>query len=474
MATAKQVRQKLKLFFSAREPFKFEFESVAALKQFERRQKKSKIREGMERYLTRIQELTNLYVPAPLRSSLPYHFHSPSRVFVAVVADGITIRYEPSTSGSNEVVVMGTPQTIAELVPRMSLGLIRVTEHEGAAAPPLPEGLTPPTFTLTAHNDKGEQVHALVDSAQFQMNFLMPSASKPSKTRLSPPDASLIRNQFELGIHGVELPNKSDLTNEGRSFVTRGKFSFPLYWDAIGIYPGADYKEWRKADFHSWAERHFYELAFRAASTEYSWLTSVSQSRLREHYRNVLSGLDELLQHDDVIEEQLQQFLSRHPEVLVPGFKRFIPKLALGPHVTDFVIEDATGQYLLVELENPSQPLFNKSGHASAKLTHAEGQVKDWIRYIQDNKSTVEKELGLIGISAQPSALVVIGRSNSLTPEHRRKLQVDPGKTEVITYDDLRARFVKTIENLLGMLGHVGQNMETAYIPNPPSIAQNQ
>ncbi len=418
----------------------------------------------MERYLTRIQELTRLNVPEPLRKSLPLHFHSAVRVLVAIVEDGIAIRYEPSIdNNSNEIVVFGTKQKLRDLVPMMSLGLIRFADADGVA--PLPEGLTPPMLSMGIFNEKGERVQAIVDGAQFQVYFSMPEVRTPSTLGKAPPQASLIRNQFEIGLEGMELNNQSNMKDGGRNFVTRGKFSFPLFWDSIGIYPWADYREWRKADFYSWAERHFFELAFRVASSEYSWLATASQKHLREHYTSVLTKLDALLALDDVVEEQLQQFLTSHPEVLVPGYKRVLPKLEFGTHVTDFVIEDATGQYLLVELENPLQPLFIKSGHASSKLTHAEGQVKDWIRYIQDNKATVEKELGLPGISAQPSALVVIGRSSSLSAANRRKLQVDQGKIEIITYDDLRARFVKTIDNLLGMLAHAGQNYDVAYVP---------
>lgn len=467
-----KLKLKLKLTFSKEEPFKFEFESAAMLRRFERSQQRSKIRAGMIRYLTRVQELTALHVPEQLRTSLPHHFHTPSRVLVAVTDNGIAIRYELSTRGENEVIVTGIPQTLADIVPGMSLGLIRITENENDEPMPLPQGLTPPTFTLETRNDKGERANVLLDAAQFQVMFNLAKARDPLRAKQSPPPISLIRNQFEIGIHGVENPDPSDPTNGGRSFVTRNKISFPLFWDAIAIYPEADRKEWRKADFYSWAERHFYEMAFQTASGEYSWAASASQTRIREHYRDVLSSLDELLSRADVLEEQLQQLIAKFPEILVPGYKRVIPKLPLGPHVTDFVIEDPTGQYLLVELENPSQPLFNKTGHASAKLTHAKGQVTDWIRYIQDNKSTVERELSLNGISAQPSALIVIGRSSFLTIDHRRKLQVDEGRVEVITYDDLRLRFVKTIENLLGMLGHAGS--EIVYFPDLSSVAANK
>lgn len=441
-------------------PFKLEFESRAVTKRFEADQKKSKIKTGIEMYLARIQELTQLKVPERLRAALPHHFHSPTRVLIAICEDGIALLYEPSLTSKNEVIVWGFKQNLAYLTLRFSRGLVRIT---GSTSEDLAGDIQPPTISFGAFSKQGEQLRKLVEDTSFQFNFPMPPKPSASTEKL-PQSASLIRNQLELGIEGVQLHDAANAKSEGKNFRTRGKFAFPVFWDSVAIYPWTDYKEWRTADFFSWAERHFFEIGFHAATTEYSWLALQSQTRLREHYNGVLNKLDTLLRKEGVIEEELQQFLTVHPEVLVPGYKRVLPKLSLGIHVTDFVIEDPTGHYLLVELENPEQPLFVKSGHASAKLTHAEGQVKDWIRYIQDNKNTVERELGLTGISAQPSALIVIGRSNSLTAAHRRKLQVDQGKIEIITYDDLRARFVSTIENLLGMLAHVGKGYEVTYL----------
>jgi len=462
MATKSKPSQIVKLEFPPTGPFALEFESKAVTKRFEANQKKSRIKTGIEMYLARIQELTQLKVPERLRSALPHHFHSPTRVLVAICEDGIALLYEPSLlTSKNEVIVWGFKQNLAYLTLRFSRGLVRIT---GSTSDDLAEDIQPPTIGFGAFNTQGEQVKNLVENTPFQFNFPMPQKPSVAPMEKLPHSASLIRNQFELGIEGVQLHDKANSKSEGKNFRTRGKFAFPVFWDSVALYPWADYKEWRTANFYGWAERHFFEIGFHAATTEYSWLALQSQTRLREHYNEILNKLDALLKKKGVVEEELQKFLTIHPEVLVPGYKRVLPKLSLGIHVTDFVIEDPTGHYLLIELENPEQPLFVKSGHASAKLTHAEGQVKDWVRYIQDNKNTVEKELGLTGISAQPSALIVIGRSNSLTATHRRKLQVDQGKIEIITYDDLRARFVSTIENLLGMLAHVGKGYEVTYL----------
>jgi hypothetical protein len=61
------------------------------------------------------------------------------------------------------------------------------------------------------------------------------------------------------------------------------------------------------------------------------------------------------------------------------------PKLQLGATVTDFVFRDANHEYLLVELERSTLKLFRRDGHATSELTHAQGQIVDWKRYLEDN-----------------------------------------------------------------------------------------
>jgi hypothetical protein len=129
------------------------------------------------------------------------------------------------------------------------------------------------------------------------------------------------------------------------------------------------------------------------------------------------------------------------------------PKLALGARETDFVFQEATGDYLLVELERANYRLFLKDGHPSRELNHARGQITDWKRYLEDNVSTVQRELSLTGISTNPKSLIVIGRSQSLSPEDRRKLvtiENESPKTKIMTYDDVLENAKAIVENLHG------------------------
>ncbi|NTU62105.1 MAG: DUF4263 domain-containing protein [Chloroflexi bacterium] len=148
--------------------------------------------------------------------------------------------------------------------------------------------------------------------------------------------------------------------------------------------------------------------------------------------------------------------MKEHPALLFPTHTHVWPKLPLGARATDFIFRDATGDYLLVELEKSTHPLFLKDGHTSRELNHARGQISDWKRYLEDNLSTVQRELSLVGISINPQSLIVIGRSQSLSDENRRKLvtlENESPRTKIMTYDDVLETQKQSFRIFLGRSG---------------------
>lgn len=122
--------------------------------------------------------------------------------------------------------------------------------------------------------------------------------------------------------------------------------------------------------------------------------------------------------------------------------------------------------YLLVEIEAPHRELFRKDGHPRHALNHAISQIHDWLGYIQNNKATVENELGLIGISSSPRALVVIGRSTSLTESNQRTLAVlqeRHTRLTIMTYDNVLERARAHLERQLGPMSLKTQNLNMYY-----------
>jgi hypothetical protein len=87
---------------------------------------------------------------------------------------------------------------------------------------------------------------------------------------------------------------------------------------------------------------------------------------------------------------------------------------------------------------------------------------------IQENKTKVERELDLIGISAMPRSLVVIGRSASLMEDNRQKLVVLQSRQPrlfIMTYDDVIDRARTNLERHLGPLS-IKSNLELYFYRN--------
>ncbi len=188
-------------------------------------------------------------------------------------------------------------------------------------------------------------------------------------------------------------------------------------------------------------------------------------AKARRRMSQLFAEAERLLQGP---EEPLHQFIKSNPQLLCPTHVRTWSKLPLGARVTDFVFREASGDYLLVELEKASHALFRKDGQPGEPLVHAIDQVTDWIRYLEDNLPTVQRELRLDGISTNPRSLVVIGRSSSLNDDNRRKLTTLANqipRLKILTYDELFATSRAAVENFLGPLWDPGPHAEIYYLP---------
>jgi ppGpp synthetase/RelA/SpoT-type nucleotidyltranferase len=144
-------------------------------------------------------------------------------------------------------------------------------------------------------------------------------------------------------------------------------------------------------------------------------------------------------------EEQLQQYLREHPELLYPDHAVCLPKMKLGDDfVTDFVfrVHGVDGpEYVFVEIERPSKPVFVAGGYFSAEFTQAKNQLLDWERWIDRNSAYLREKLPDL---YRPQFHLVMGRSSDLTTEHREKLRNEFIGTQrrFSTYDDLLDRFL--------------------------------
>jgi hypothetical protein len=206
---------------------------------------------------------------------------------------------------------------------------------------------------------------------------------------------------------------------------------------------------WSVIAQHNIIKNGLYQLDGRGAARE-------KYSMLIDEFETLLTGP----------EEPCHQFLKVHPELICPTYDAPWSKVRFGKHVSDFVFREPCNDYLLVEIEAPHRKLFRNDGHPRQAFTHAVSQINDWLSYLHDNKQKVEQELGLIGISATPRTMVVIGRSAALTEDNRRMLAVMQGqqpRLTIMTYDDLIDRARVQLERLFGPLSIRTQNLEMFY-----------
>lgn len=143
-------------------------------------------------------------------------------------------------------------------------------------------------------------------------------------------------------------------------------------------------------------------------------------------------------------EEVVQKFIETHCYILLqPRNKRKHSALVSKPKlaeefIPDFVMFGGCNDYwiTLVELEKPTDEIFNKAGDYSRAFSHALRQVADWKGWIQENSDQFRKYFApMFTIDFE----IIIGRRTNLTDSLHRLKTLDPSIT-VSTFDSLVPR----------------------------------
>ena len=244
-----------------------------------------------------------------------------------------------------------------------------------------------------------------------------------------------VRNGLDLEIHGV-LVTEGEATTPGQPFIARSTIRLSAGWECIEVFPGLNLDAW-KVDFAPlWAENDLLGAALIAQTQDAQLSNLDPRASARRQYAALLAEFKDLLDSAPGREQTLHAFLQKNPVLLCPTHVRMWPKLPLGATITDFVFRDANQEYLLVELERSTLQLFRQDGHATAELTHAHGQIVDWKRYLEDNLQTVQRELGLSGIT--PKSCRTPGNGPVPITTHKRSPQAsnnDKRKPETAHHD---------------------------------------
>jgi hypothetical protein len=260
-----------------------------------------------------------------------------------------------------------------------------------------------------------------------------------------------------MELHGELLPTVGS-SRDPEPFVIAHEIRLSAGWDCLEVFPGIVIEKWKPELAQFWAESDLLGAILVAQTKDARFKDLDPRAATRRQYSALLARFREAL--DSATNEQdLQTFLEENPVLLCPTFTKVYPKLRFGTHISDFVFSQADREYLLVEIEPATHKLFRLDGHPTAELTHAQGQIADWKRYIEDNLSTVQRELKLEGITSQARGLVVIGRSRDLSEGDRRKIQVmhnESPRIRIATYDDIHDIAKAMFENLLGPMSDFG------------------
>ena len=397
-----------------------------------------------------------------LKELAPTHYREPCRVLAFFCTDGLVLRYERKADPDVRNVVAWSNETLFEFVPKISEGLAYCHASRDFVSA-IPRTGVEFRFSKVDASGRAEDVLAFrmgIDTVLERPEVIPQPPSKPYCLLSA-------QNSVEIQMLG-ELVNIGERQGTGQNFIARTIFRMNVGWECIEVYPFFQLEHWRPEYASLWAENDLL-AALVARQLHESQLNSIDpMAGARKYFASSLSEYSSLLDTKPQREEILHSYLREHPALICPAYTAVWSKLQLGDHFTDFVFRDAIGDYVLVEIERSTHPLFKTDGDTSYELNHAKNQILDWKRYIEDNLSTVQRELGLTGISASPRSIIVIGRSGALTEENRRKLasmENESPRTRILTYDDVLTSTKAIVENLFGPLNAVQGNTEIFYLP---------
>lgn len=388
---------------------------------------------------------------------VPLHLKVPSHIYVVHCNDGIFVRYDQLKEGETPQIRTAEHQSdISWFTPNFSEQVVHICDDPTTFVPPK----TGPRLDIGmidfATGEKKSQItiHPVV------------LVTTPDQTKLKlktitnrPVCLAAAVCETEIGMQGHLAPSQEH-SEEMTNWFAHSALRMPVGWLAIEIYPVPESDTWNEQIAPMWAEMDILAAVARKNSTKESLLNIDSRGATRKQYKAILDEFISLLGGK---EEPVHQYLKKHPELLFPTAAQTWSKLRFGKNISDFVFRESYNDYVLVEIEAPIRELFRKDGQQREELTHAINQIADWVQYIGDNKAVVENQMGLTGISVTPRSMVVIGRSEMLTEENRKKLAVMQNanpRLRILTYDDVLTNCKSNLERILGPLDFEACNME--------------
>ena len=390
---------------------------------------------------------------------IPLYLQKPCNIFVFICNDGVFVRYDEVNEGEAKIRTTITGKDLYHIAPMMSDSAIHFPKDFSNY---LPEIRGPQLIMQKGKIENPQSEYQEVLSFYFEVfaKTELPKGHTIAQPPSRPAPLVSLSNEVTFNMYGeiipVEIKPKEVIKEE--EFITLSTVKLNVGWVAIEVYPLLQDNHWKPEYTPLWAELDILFILNQKNVIKNELTQFDSRNETRKYYIQLLKEFESLL---GGLEEPVHQFLKGHPALLCPSHEKCWSKVQFGNTISDFVFKEPHNDYLLVEIEAPIRELFRNDGQQRQELTHAINQITDWVQYIQDNKQKVEQELE--GISTNPRIMVVIGRSETLTNENRRKietLQSLHNKLRIMTYDDVLINAKQSLGRLFGSLDFQGTNLE--------------
>jgi Domain of unknown function (DUF4263) len=243
-----------------------------------------------------------------------------------------------------------------------------------------------------------------------------------------------------------ELSGEEFQRGAGLNFVATLTSSSPFHWHrarvdhveliANGHLPQA----WSQAEATHYASETFLSLIVPYSPETEKQLFKISAA---------IEELDRLIQLR-MDESELQAHLSNNLAILKLVFNgsEAAIKQRVGPsYVTDFSVKQGDLK-LLIEIESAVHEILTKGGDVRGPVTHAFGQVHDWLSWYEDNSGQDAEDL--LGGCARLEGVVIMGHTKGLDRKVKRKInrKLRHDKVQFLSWD----QFVEAARDALNSL----------------------
>lgn len=181
-------------------------------------------------------------------------------------------------------------------------------------------------------------------------------------------------------------------------------------------------------------------------------LISLKKSELDEYEKSV-KDYEKMINNPKVKEPDLQNYFKKMPILVERGLTKLIPKKSFGgEEFPDFIAVLHNGNHVLIEIEKPTDKIYTKRGNPSAKFSHAEQQIRNYLKWANEDKEFLRKR-DLPNISAENTkGLVIIGMSENLSPKEKDKLKMHNFSSrsthEIKTFDEILVENQQVIRSI--------------------------